>query len=170
MVRWGKGPAHPPDFDRKFWKRTAASAIMRPPGKWCWTCTPLREKIPVNSNFRDLLSAFNRYHVRYLIVGAYAAMRYTEPRYTEDLDMSVDPVPQNAERVFRALAEFGARLKGHGPEDFTAPYIWFQIGREPQSIDVLTSIEGVQFSRAWDKRATSRVDGMASSMTSTPAI
>ena len=104
-----------------------------PLGKWCWTRTPLRRKILVNSNFKDLLSAFNRYHVRYLVVGAYAVMRYTEPRYTKDLDVWVDPDPDNAERVFKALAEFGAPLKGHWPENFTARYVWFQIGREPST-------------------------------------
>ena len=63
----------------------------------------------MNSNSRDLLSVFNHYHVRYLVVGAYAVMRYTEPKYTKDLDVWVDPVRENAEQVFKALAEFGAR-------------------------------------------------------------
>ncbi len=38
----------------------------------------------INSDFSELLSAFNRLRVRYLVVGGYAVVKYTEPRY-EDL-------------------------------------------------------------------------------------
>ncbi len=34
--------------------------------------------------FRELLSLFKNYDVRYLIVGGYAVMKCTEPRYTKD--------------------------------------------------------------------------------------
>jgi hypothetical protein len=37
-------------------------------------------------------------------------MLYSEPRFTKDLDIWVDREAGNAERVFRALAEFGAPL------------------------------------------------------------
>jgi hypothetical protein len=39
----------------------------------------------MNSDFRDLLKLFNAHRVRYLVVGGYAVMKYTEPRYTKDL-------------------------------------------------------------------------------------
>jgi hypothetical protein len=35
---------------------------------------------------------------------------YTEPRYTNDLDVWVRPTPENAARVYRALQQFGAPL------------------------------------------------------------
>jgi hypothetical protein len=38
----------------------------------------------INSDFRDLLRNFNVAGVRYLIVGGYAVMVHTEPRYTKD--------------------------------------------------------------------------------------
>jgi hypothetical protein len=41
----------------------------------------------MNSDFRDLLKLFNAHKVRYLVVGGYAVMKYTEPRYTKDLDI-----------------------------------------------------------------------------------
>lgn len=37
-------------------------------------------------DFKELLSLFKKHKVRYLIVGGYAVMRYTEPRFTKDLD------------------------------------------------------------------------------------
>jgi hypothetical protein len=40
----------------------------------------------INSDFRDLLQSFNAAGVRYLIVGGYAVMVHTEPRYTKGVD------------------------------------------------------------------------------------
>jgi hypothetical protein len=49
-----------------------------------------------NSHFKELLSAFDRFGVKYLVVGGYAVMRYTEPRFTKDLDLWVEASEQNA--------------------------------------------------------------------------
>jgi hypothetical protein len=42
--------------------------------------------MPIPSDYKNLLSVLNKHKVRYLIVGAYAVIYYTEPRYTKDLD------------------------------------------------------------------------------------
>lgn len=44
----------------------------------------------INSDFSDLLSLLGRHRVRYLIVGGWAVVYHTEPRYTKDLDVYVD--------------------------------------------------------------------------------
>ncbi len=36
-----------------------------------------------NRDFRDLLRAFNDEGVEYLVVGGYAVIHYTEPRFTQ---------------------------------------------------------------------------------------
>ena len=79
-------------------------------------------------------------------------MLYTEPRYTKDLDVWIEPSPDNAARVFRALAEFGAPLAGIVAEDFTAPDLIYQLGMPPSRVDILTSISGVDFEDAWGRR------------------
>ncbi len=70
------------------------------------------------SDFEELLKLFNDNDVRYLVVGGYAVMLYTEPRYTKDLDLWIDASEDNAAKVFRALAEFGAPLSGLSANDF----------------------------------------------------
>jgi len=52
------------------------------------------------------------------VIGGYAVMLYSEPRYTKDLDIWVEASDENATKVFRALAAFGAPLKGLTPADF----------------------------------------------------
>jgi hypothetical protein len=41
----------------------------------------------MNSDFKDLLNLLNGHSVRSLVVGGYEVMKYTEPRYTKDLDV-----------------------------------------------------------------------------------
>jgi predicted nucleotidyltransferase len=107
-----------------------------------------------NPHYRELLQTLNECQVEYLVVGGYAVMKYTEPRYTKDLDVWVHNSAPNSARVFRALAKFGAPLKQDGitPESFTKDQVVYQIGVAPVRIDILTHITGVQFSDAWRNR------------------
>lgn len=57
----------------------------------------------MNQDFKDLLRVFNEEKVRYLIVGGYALIKHSEPRYTKDLDLWVSPDEENARKVFQAL-------------------------------------------------------------------
>jgi hypothetical protein len=87
-----------------------------------------------------------------LVVGGYAVMLYTEPRFTKDLDLWVEATPENAARVFRSLLSFGAPLSGMKPEDFATEGMFYQIGIAPTRIDILMSVAGLQFSDAWANR------------------
>jgi hypothetical protein len=103
-------------------------------------------------HFKELLRSFNEHQVKYLVVGAYAVMKYTEPRYTKDLDIWVEPTAGNAQRVFAALAEFGAPMSEVTPEDFTRADLIFQLGLAPHRIDVLMAVKGLEFEKAWGRR------------------
>lgn len=116
--------------------------------------------MPTNHDFRDLLSAFNEEKVEYLIVGAQAYTFYAEPRYTKDMDIWVRPSPENALRVFRALAKFGAPLRDITPKDFADPNIVYQIGVEPIRVDIIMGVSGVDFDSAYANRVESTYGGV----------
>ncbi|HEU5311611.1 MAG TPA: hypothetical protein VFV24_09185, partial [Candidatus Eisenbacteria bacterium] len=59
-----------------------------------------------------------------------------------------------------ALARFGAPLHGVSPADLERPGIVYQIGVEPVRVDVLTSISGVEFDAAHDRRVTAKVGAL----------
>src|ERR1700683_1071298 len=113
----------------------------------------------ISSDYKDLLSIFNAAGVRYLIVGGYAVMVHAEPRYTKDLDIWVDQSGPNAQAVFNALARFGAPLKGLLPANFTEPRVFYQIGMEPVRVDIMTSVSGLDFGSAWERRLIVDFDG-----------
>ena len=62
----------------------------------------------LNENFKDMLLALNEAGAEYLLVGAYALAAHGSPRATGDIDFWVRTTPDNAERVWRALVNFGA--------------------------------------------------------------
>ena len=113
-------------------------------------------------HYKELLQALNDCQVEYLVVGGYAVMKYTEPRYTKDLDVWVHNTTQNAARLFNALAKFGAPLQDDGvtPETFNQDGMVYQIGVAPVRIDILTQISGVQFAGAWQSRIASAIFGV----------
>lgn len=111
----------------------------------------------MNSDFRDLLRLFNARKVRYLVVGGYAVIKYTQPRYTGDLDVWIEASKANSLLVYDALREFGAPIETLSAEDFQAPGFFYQMGVPPNRIDILMSISGVIFSDAWKRKTESQV-------------
>jgi hypothetical protein len=109
----------------------------------------------VTDDWYDLLVALLDAEARFLVVGAHALAVHGVPRGTQDLDVWVDPEPANVERVWRALAEFGAPLASLGTtrDDLRRANTVVQLGLPPNRIDLLTSISGIHdFATAWAGR------------------
>ena len=111
-------------------------------------------------DFKELLNTLEKYRVRYLVVGGYAVMKYTEPRFTKDLDLWISTDETNSKAVFSALKEFGAPLKGLTPHDFTESGYFYQMGNPPFRLDIMMSIPGVEFETAWVHREKVLLEGM----------
>ncbi len=122
--------------------------------------------MPANQDYKDLFKLLLDEKVSYLIVGAHAVVFYTEPRYTKDMDILVQPSEENAKRVYKVLMQFGAPLKNITVKDFIDPDMIYQIGIEPNRIDILMSIKGVCFDDAWENRIQSSYDGIPISIIS----
>jgi hypothetical protein len=103
------------------------------------------------------LRLFNANRVEYLVVGGYAVMLYTEPRYTNHPDIWIAATSENAARVYDSLAAFGAPLVGLTADDFGHEGFFYQLGRPPLRIDILMSIEGFAFDEAWPHRVESDI-------------
>jgi len=116
----------------------------------------------VITDFRDVLAELVAAKARFLVVGAHALSAHGVPRATVDLHVWVDAEPGNAERVFAALALFGAPLDALGItlKDFVTPNMVSQFGVPPYRIDILTSVSGVGFAAAWEERIEAEIEGV----------
>lgn len=114
----------------------------------------------LNNHYKDMLQTLSDHEVEYLVVGAVALAAHGIPRATADIDIWVNATPENAERVYQALASFGAPLGDLTKDDLALPGIFFQIGVPPLRIDILTGVSGVTFQEAWLETITVDFDGI----------
>lgn len=82
-------------FDIEFWQRQGDAAILAAAWEIVVFANKLKGRDASELHFKEPLRNYNDHNVRYLVVGAYAVMKYTEPRYTKDLDIWVDPSQQD---------------------------------------------------------------------------
>lgn len=85
----------------------------------------------LHEDWSELLRALTSRRVRFVIVGAHALAVLGRVRYTQDLDVLVEPTPANARRVLAALDDFGFGGLGLTAEDFTKPDHIVMLGRAP---------------------------------------
>ena len=100
-----------------------------------------------------VFESFQRHDVRYLVVGGIAAVLYGVPRATFDLDILIEPTPDNAKRLLDALLDAGlgtaslTNVRELLSNEITVFKDWVRI-------DVLTATPGLHFQEAWEERET----------------
>lgn len=114
----------------------------------------------LSRDFQDLLTLLNSHSVRYLVVGGYATSIHAVPRYTKDIDIWVERSRRNAEASIAALHAFGFGSLGLTPEDFQADDTIVQLGYEPNRVNLLTSLKGVEFEPCYQRRVEAEVEGI----------
>jgi hypothetical protein len=114
----------------------------------------------LTKDFKEFAELLNSNGVEYLIVGGYALAAFGHPRYTGDLDFWIGSDPDNAARVLTVLEQFGFGSLGISLSDLTTPLQVIQLGYPPRRIDLLTSIDGVEFGAAYARKVEVTVDGI----------
>jgi predicted nucleotidyltransferase len=107
-------------------------------------------------DFKEFLKLLNDHGVDYLVIGGYAVNQYGYSRPTNDIDIWIDNSPANAEKIVRAIAEFG-----FPPPDlatFQSDNKIFRMGNPPVRIEIHTGIDGVVYRDCRLNRAMVRLD------------
>ncbi len=105
-------------------------------------------------DYEEFIAALNRHEVRYLVIGAHALAFHAIPRATKDLDILVEPDPDNAKRALKAVKDFfgGAEL-GYTETDLCNTTTVIQLGYAPVRIDLLAGLsKDLPFERLWKNR------------------
>jgi predicted nucleotidyltransferase len=114
----------------------------------------------LNQDFKEFIQSLNDNGVRYLVIGGYAVALHGHPRYTKDLDVWVEMRPGNAAKMVKALEQFGFASLGLKAEDFLVPDQIIQLGYPPNRIDVLSTLEGIEFESCYASRVQVEIDGV----------
>ena len=98
--------------------------------------------------------------VDFMLVGGYAVALHGWPRTTFDIDFWIMANPENAKAVMRAITAFGSPLMGLTETDFHRSGMVFQIGTEPQRIDIISAVDGLDYADAARRAVKMDVDGL----------
>ena len=112
----------------------------------------------LHRDLNEFLKLLNAADVRYLIVGGYALAAHGHLRYTKDLDVWLDATRANAERVIQVLKDFGFGSLDISESDLQEVGQVVQIGYDPARIDLLTSVSGLEFDSAFERRTETELD------------
>ena len=108
------------------------------------------------SDFEEFFACLTARAVRFVVVGGHALAYHGRPRYTKDLDVFVEPSPENAARLLAAVEDFGFSSLDLKAADVDRPGMVVQLGIAPNRIDLLTTIDGVSFDQAWNGHVVGR--------------
>jgi hypothetical protein len=99
-------------------------------------------------------------NAEFVVLGGHAVAFHGHPRATKDLDVLVRPTKENASKVYRALAAFGAPLDTFevSEQDFSTYDGVLQIGLPPRRIDVMNRADGITFDEAIAAGDTFEID------------
>jgi hypothetical protein len=106
----------------------------------------------VEKDYEELFKLFDKYRVRYCIIGSFAVAFYAKPRYTKDIDVLIEPSRENGQKIIRALEDFGFGAVQLPATDFRSKNRIIQLGYEPVRIDLITSVKGCTFKQAWKNK------------------
>ena len=106
----------------------------------------------LDPDFEDFIKLLNHHEVDYMIIGGYAMAFHGKPRYTGDLDIWIDISESNAQKMLLVIEDFGFVSLNFDKEDFLRENLINQLGYPPLRIDILTSIDGINFRDAYPQK------------------
>lgn len=110
------------------------------------------------NRLQSVFVSFQNHDVKYVVIGGIAAVLHGVPRATFDLDILIEAIPDNAQRLLDALLE--AKLGTASlisADELLAKEI--TIFKDRVRIDVQTSTPGLRFENAWQNRVTMEYQG-----------
>jgi len=105
-----------------------------------------------SKDFKEFIQLLNKNQVEYLVVGGYAVGFHGYPRYTGDIDIWINPLKSNVNKMASVLEEFGFSPQHFNIDDFRIKDNIVRIGFPPNRIDLMISIDGVIFDDCYPNR------------------
>ena len=103
-------------------------------------------------DFKEFLQLLNSKKIEYLVIGGYAVGYHGYPRATGDMDIWIAINEQNAMKMVEALEEFGFDPPELQKELFLKDQKVIRMGVPPMRLEILTSIDGVNFKTCFNNR------------------
>ena len=115
----------------------------------------------LQKDFKEFIALLNEHKVKYLVVGGYAVNFHGYPRYTKDIDLWIWLNKRNAQKMMKVLKDFGFEGIGLMEEDFMNTSNIIQLGYEPNRIDLMVDVDGLDFDDCFPRKKQEVLDGVS---------
>jgi hypothetical protein len=92
------------------------------------------------SFYKELITSFNKHDVQFLVFGGFAVNFYGFNRYTADLDLWINPHPDNLKNLQATLLELGFNEETAFKDFVEGKSIMLRLAEEIYKVDLLQKI------------------------------
>jgi predicted nucleotidyltransferase len=128
----------------------------------------MEKKLP--NDFSEFLKLLNKHKVKYLLIGGYAVGYHGYPRATNDIDIWVENSEENADKLVKTVKAFGFNEPKLSSELFKIKKNIIRMGRTPMRIEIILDIDGVEFTKSYEKKIIADIDGIKVNIISLPDL
>ena len=126
--------------------------------------------IQLPQDFKELLQLLNSKKIEYLVIGGYAVAFHGHPRATGDIDIWIAISKDNARKTVEVLKKFGFDTPNLKDNLFLKKGQNIRMGNPPLRIEILTTIDGVEFSECYKNKKTVTIDNIKINFISLPDL
>lgn len=112
------------------------------------------------------LDALNSKGVEYLLIGGFAMRFYGADREVRDVDLLTRNSPVDADRLFRAIEDLVGHSLQFSAQDLEKPRMKVTFRNDGYDLEILTSVDGLEFDVAYRNRKTAVERGVVVSVAS----
>jgi len=108
----------------------------------------------------DFLVILSKQKVKFVLVGGEAVIYYGHARLTGDIDIYYEVTDENISKLWNALLEFWDHdiPMVNSKNEFKKIGIVVQFGLPPNRIDLINTIEGVDFNEVWKNKVSEKLN------------
>lgn len=115
----------------------------------------------MHQDLKELIELLASHEVEFLVVGAHALAFHARPRYTEDLDLWLRKSQHNFDKLQKALEGFGLPIRSEALQHLLKhEKQMIVLGVEPNAVDLLNFLDGLEFEEAWSERVPGVLAGV----------
>lgn len=112
----------------------------------------------MTKDFAEFLDALNKRGVRYVVIGGMAVLAHVPYRTTRDIDVLIEPTPENATKTHEAVRAWGGFEPAFSPEEFLVGDILSFGGL--LRVDVHSQVPGSDWESVWTHRVKGELLGV----------
>lgn len=110
--------------------------------------------------YLNLVRLLNEEKVEYVVLGGHAVIAHGYLRTTGDIDIFVNPTPENAQKIVLALEKYGFTNGEFEVLDFILVPNYLSFSRYDGWIDLMTFTVGVTFEECYQNKIELEVQGV----------